>query len=65
MMSRLVEEVGFYHGGDELYKLSQVPGVWHQQCLKEASTTGASLGVCDRPAGGLCAWLIVLTGSRA
>jgi hypothetical protein len=35
----VVEEVGFYHGGDELYKLSQVPGVWHGQCLKEASTT--------------------------
>ncbi len=32
----VVEEVHFYHGGDELYKLSQVPGVWHEQCLKEA-----------------------------
>jgi hypothetical protein len=28
-----IEEVGFYHGGDELYKLKGVPGVWHEQCL--------------------------------
>ena len=26
---------GFYHGGDELYKLKGMPGVWHEQCLKE------------------------------
>lgn len=29
-----VESVGFYHGGDELYKLKGVPGIWHEQCLK-------------------------------
>ena len=28
-----VESVGFYHGGDELYKLEGVPGIWHEQCL--------------------------------
>jgi hypothetical protein len=28
-----VESVGFYHGGDELYKLKGIPGVWHPQCL--------------------------------
>jgi hypothetical protein len=31
----IVEDVGFYHGGDELYKLKGVPGIWHEQCLKE------------------------------
>ena len=31
----VVEDVGFYHGGDELYKLKGLPGVWHEQCLKE------------------------------
>jgi len=31
-----VESVGFYHGGDELYKLKGVPGVWHEQCLEAA-----------------------------
>jgi hypothetical protein len=25
----VVEEVGFYHGGDELYKLVDIPGLWH------------------------------------
>lgn len=29
-----VESVGFYHGGDELYVLEDVPGVWHEQCLE-------------------------------
>jgi len=28
-----VKAVGFYHGGDELYTLEDVPGVWHEQCL--------------------------------
>lgn len=32
----IVEDVGFYHGGDELYVLSGVPGVWHAQCLVAA-----------------------------
>jgi hypothetical protein len=29
-----VESVGFYHGGDELYRLKGVPGIWHEQCLE-------------------------------
>jgi len=28
-----VESVGFYHGGDELYKLKGIIGVWHKRCL--------------------------------
>ena len=28
-----VTEVGYYHGGDVLYKLDNVPGIWHEQCL--------------------------------
>jgi hypothetical protein len=35
-----VKSVGFYHGGDPLYVLEGVPGVWHEVCLrktKEAS----------------------------
>lgn len=31
-----VESVGFYHGGDELYRLKGVPGIWHEQCLRAA-----------------------------
>lgn len=31
-----VENVGFYHGGDPLYKLVGVPGVWHEECLDVA-----------------------------
>ena len=31
-----VEEVGFYHGGDVLYNLKNIPGRWHEQCLNAA-----------------------------
>jgi hypothetical protein len=29
----VVEQAGVYHGGDELYKLRDIPGIWHEQCL--------------------------------
>ena len=29
-----VKSVGVYHGGDELYELNRVPGIWHEQCLR-------------------------------
>jgi len=32
----MVDEVGFYHGGDPLYRLVGVPGVWHEECLAAA-----------------------------
>jgi hypothetical protein len=25
---------GTYHGGDELYKLKGIPGIWHEQLLE-------------------------------
>lgn len=28
-----VEDAGVYHGGDELYRLEEIPGIWHEQCL--------------------------------
>jgi hypothetical protein len=28
-----VKKVMFYHGGDELYELEGIPGIWHEQCL--------------------------------
>jgi hypothetical protein len=28
-----VATVGFYHGGDVLYTLKDVPGIWHEICL--------------------------------
>jgi hypothetical protein len=28
-----VKHVSFYHGGDELYELEGIPGIWHAQCL--------------------------------
>jgi len=29
-----VESVSYYHGGDELYVLKGIPGIWHEQCLE-------------------------------
>lgn len=29
-----VKAVSFYHGGDELYELDGIPGIWHEQCLE-------------------------------
>lgn len=31
-----VKGVSFYHGGDELYELADVPGIWHEQLLEQA-----------------------------
>ncbi|MES2219843.1 MAG: hypothetical protein V4587_02620 [Acidobacteriota bacterium] len=31
-----VKEVSFYHGGDQLYILENLPGIWHEQCLRAA-----------------------------
>ena len=31
-----VTEVAFYHGGDPLYTLANVPGLWHEQFLRPA-----------------------------
>jgi hypothetical protein len=29
-----VESIAFYHGGDKLYILKEVPGIWHEVCLE-------------------------------
>ena len=28
-----VSSVGFYHGGDVVYQLRDIPGTWHEACL--------------------------------
>ena len=28
-----VANVAFYHGGDPLYLLDGIPGIWHEECL--------------------------------
>ncbi len=33
--SAAVKSVGFYHGGDVLYVLENVPGTWHEGCLAD------------------------------
>ena len=31
-----VKEVNLFTGGDEIYTLEGIPGVWHEECLKQA-----------------------------
>jgi hypothetical protein len=31
-----VKSVDFFHGGDEIYTLEGIPGVWHEECLSAA-----------------------------
>ena len=31
-----VSQVGTHHGGDPLYVLDGIPGVWHEECLLAA-----------------------------
>jgi hypothetical protein len=49
-----VESVGFYRGGDELYKLKGISGIWHKQCLEavasETKIIPNSPDQCPRPA---------------
>ena len=32
----MVQSVNFFHGGDEIYQLEGIPGVWHEECLRAA-----------------------------
>ena len=32
-----IASVGFYHGGDVLYELEAIPGIWHECCLRAIS----------------------------
>ena len=36
-----VKSIGYYHGGDVLYVLWDVPGVWHEQCLETEAAVNA------------------------
>ena len=35
-MTSTVREVSFYHGGDQLYVLEGIPGIWNEPCLELA-----------------------------
>lgn len=43
-----VASVGFYHGGDPLYVLEGIPGVWHERCLVAKLTTRRRLSLLQR-----------------
>ena len=34
-----VRSVGYYHGGDVLYGLEDIPGTWHECCLRAAEAS--------------------------
>jgi hypothetical protein len=43
----IVQEVGFYHGGDERYTLAGVPGMWYERCVR-ADADGSGSGLVER-----------------
>ena len=43
----VVQDVGFYHGGDELYELEGIPGIWHEACLERESHGEVSVTSCQ------------------
>ncbi len=34
----VVKQIGYYHGGDVLYWFQDIPGTWHEACLKPADS---------------------------
>jgi hypothetical protein len=34
-----IKSVGFYHGGDVLYEIEGVPGIWHERLLEACTST--------------------------
>ena len=32
-----VKKVSFYHGGDQMYVLEDLPGIWNEPCLEPAN----------------------------
>jgi hypothetical protein len=43
-----VRKIGFYHGGDPLYELADLPGVWHEPCLADAGSPSELEDVVNR-----------------
>ena len=35
----VVARIMYYHGGDVLYELAGVPGIWHESCLASVDST--------------------------
>lgn len=40
----IVKEVSFYHGGDQLYVLEGVPGIWSEPCIESATQPQPCVG---------------------
>lgn len=38
-----VKGVSFYHGGDQLYVLENLPGIWNEPCLEPAEQANAEI----------------------
>lgn len=39
-----VKRVGMYHGGDQVYELTDIPGMWLEPCLSKASGIQFNVG---------------------
>ena len=39
-----IKSVGFYHGGDVLYEIEGVPGIWHECCVEMCTSLSSGVG---------------------
>ena len=35
-----IKRVSYYHGGTPLHEFAEIPGYWHESCLRDPSLTG-------------------------
>ena len=40
----VVRAVSYNHGGDELYALREIPGTWHERCLRPSTAFHPAVG---------------------
>ena len=45
----IVKEVSFYFGGDELYLLNDIPGIWHEKNLEPINSNAWQFAAGQRP----------------
>lgn len=43
-LTATVKEVSFYHGGDQLYVLENLPGIWNEPCIESAHSSSHGAG---------------------
>jgi hypothetical protein len=57
-----IKSVSYYHGGTTLYEFANIPGVWHESCLRDPTLVPAFYR--DREAGAVAADYYAIAAER-